>query len=434
MILKNKILIFYYNLCFLRRFLIVFKYIYKDENLNYNITLNLGIRYYSVLLIILRVWILGLRIICLESFKYSKLIIFLILLRVLIIFFSSLDLLIFYIFFEVRIIPIFFLIVYWGINPERVRASYYLMMYILLFSFPLLIYLINIYFFGGTFKFRVIVIIIENYEIRILKFLIIYIAFFIKIPIYLIHIWLPRAHVEAPVYGSIILAGVLLKMGGYGIIRLIEIFLSGRIKFSYLVFRVSIIGRILVRIICLIQVDIKRLVAYSSIVHINIIICSIITITKLGFIRRYIIIIAHGLCSSGIFYIVTLYYERSIRRILLLNKGILKILPSYRVWWFLFCVANFSFPFSINFIREVIILRVLINWERSIIVYLFFICFFRRVYSIYLYSYIQYGGRGGGRVIYLEKKIVFRLIKEILIIILHLLPLILLLLNIIIFI
>jgi NADH-ubiquinone oxidoreductase chain 4 len=134
---------------------------------------------------------------------------------------------------------------------------------------------------------------------------------------------LPKAHVEAPVYGSMILAGVLLKMGGYGLIRLIMIFFKLRIKYNYYIISLRIVGGMLIRLVCLVQVDIKILVAYSSVVHINLIVCSLLTIFKLGFIRSYIIIISHGLCSSGLFYIVDLYYKRTFSRLLFLNKGMM---------------------------------------------------------------------------------------------------------------
>jgi len=149
-------------------------------------------------------------------------------------------------------------------------------------------------------------------------------------PIYILHIWLPKAHVEAPVYGSIILAGVLLKIGRYGLIRFIELLVC-RINYNYLIFSVSIIGRVIIGINCLVQIDIKRLVAYSSVVHINLILCSLLTLFKMGFISRYIIIISHGLCSSGLFYMVNIYYSRSIRRLLVLNKGIISKLPGLSI-------------------------------------------------------------------------------------------------------
>ncbi|KAG5347610.1 NU4M oxidoreductase, partial [Acromyrmex charruanus] len=123
------------------------------------------------------------------------------------------------------------------------------------------------------------------------------------------------------------LAGVLLKIGGYGLIRLMEIYYKVMVKYNYLIFSVGIVGRILVRVLCLVQVDIKRIVAYSSVVHMNLILSRLMTLFKVGIVGRYIIIISHGLCSSGIFYIVNLYYERSGRRLIILNKGIIGNLP-----------------------------------------------------------------------------------------------------------
>lgn len=403
-------------------------YIYKDIKWRL-ISLVFSCNYYSIWLIVLSLWILSLMIICLDYIRILKILIFFVLLFSLLIFFISIDLILFYLIFEISLIPTFFLIIYWGINLERLNAAYYLLLYILLISFPLLLYIFKIYLYGLTLKFRLILIVMEGYDFNFWGYLIIYIAFFIKIPIYIVHIWLPKAHVEAPVYGSIILAGVLLKIGGYGLIRILEIFIKRRIKYNYLIFRVSIIGGVLIGVVCLVQVDIKRLVAYSSVVHINLILCRIITLFDLGFLRSYIIIISHGLCSSGLFYIVNIYYRRTIRRLLILNKGLIRKLSILILWWFLLCSANFSFPFSINFIREILILIVIINWDNLMIIYLVLICFFRRAYSLYLFSYVQHGNFR-----YEEGKYNIRIIKEFIVLVIHFFPLIIFLLNLIIFI
>jgi NADH-ubiquinone oxidoreductase chain 4 len=259
-------------------------------------------------------------------------------------------------------------------------------------------------------------------------FLMVFIAFYIKMPIYLMHVWLPKAHVEAPVYGSIILAGILLKIGRYGLIRFLEIFVKIRIKYNFVVVRVGIVGRVLIRLRCLVQIDMKRLVAYSSVVHINIMLCRMITLFKLGFIRGYIIIISHGLCSSGLFYIVNLYYERTFRRLLIINKGIIIRMPRIRLLWFLLCVINFSFPLSLGFFREIFTLRVILSWDLIIIFFLILVCFFRRAYSLYLFSYVQHGNKRC-----LEIRFNLGILKEYLVVILHILPLILILINLLIF-
>lgn len=423
----NKIIIFYYNLCYLFRFIMIFIFIYKDVEW-LNINMRLGLNNYSMLLMILRLWILGLIFICLEKFNKLKLLIFINILVVLILFFIFIDLILFYLIFEIRIIPTFFLIIYWGKNPERLRAGYYIIIYILLISFPLLVYIFDMYIYGITFKFNLIVIIMGNYNFTLWGFLIIYIAFFIKIPIYLFHIWLPKAHVEAPVYGSIVLAGVLLKIGGYGLIRLLEIYYKVRMKYNYLIFRVRIIGGIMVGILCLVQIDIKRIVAYSSVVHINLILCRLITLYKVGVVGSYIIIISHGLCSSGIFYMVNLYYERTGRRLLILNKGIVRNLPVVIIWWFIFCIINFSFPLSLRFLGEIIILIRILNWDIFILIYLRLICFFRAAYSLYLCSYVYHGNN-----IYYENKIYYSNLKEYFILIIHFFPLLIYLLNLLIY-
>lgn len=427
-LIKNQILIFYYNLCYLIRFMVIFLYIYKDIKWNI-ISLVFRCNYYSIWLIILSLWILGLIIICLDKVGILKILIFLVLLFSLVIFFMSIDLILFYLIFEIRLIPTFFLIIYWGVNLERLNASYYLLLYMLLISFPLLLYIFKMYMYGLTLKFRLILLVIEVYDFNFWGYLIIYMAFFIKMPMYIVHIWLPKAHVEAPVYGSIILAGVLLKIGRYGLIRILEIFIKSRIKYNYLIFRIGIIGSVLVGIVCLVQVDIKSLVAYSSVVHINLILCRIMTLFNLGFLSSYIIIISHGLCSSGLFYIVNIFYRRRISRLLILNKGLISKLSILIIWWFLLCSANFSFPFSINFIREILILIVIINWNNFIIIYLILICFFRRAYSLYLFSYVQHGNFS-----YEERVYNVRIIKEFMVLIIHFFPLVILLLNLIIYI
>lgn len=421
LIYKNKILSFCYNLYFFLRILLLLG-VYNN-NLWFRVRLYLGINYYSWLLIILVFWILRLILITLEkNVDLNKKIIFWVILIILFIFFSVKNIFLFYLIFELRLIPTFFIVIYWGYNPERLRAALFILMYTIMISLPLLLFIILIYKENNTYDFYLLK--NRSMEIRFWRYIILIGAFFVKIPIYFFHIWLPKAHVEAPVYGSIVLAAILLKLGRYGLIQFLIIFLKSY-KYRNIIIRIRIFGSLLIRLICLVQIDMKRLVAYSSVVHINILLCRVISIMKIGFLRAYIIIIAHGLCSSGLFYVVNLYYYRSSRRLILLNKGMINLLPLFTLWWFVLCSSNFSFPLSIRFIGEMIIIGVILKWEYYLIRYLILVRFFRRVYSLYLYRYIQHG----------EVRVVINkfnrgIFKEILTMKLHYLPLIFLLLNI----
>lgn len=283
----------------------------------------------------------------------------------------------FYLGFEMRVIPIFLIIFGWGYQPDRIEAGLYIILYTVFFSLPLLI---------GIFYLNHISI-LEG----VLVYFIFILAFLVKFPGFGLHLWLPRAHVEAPVFGSIILAGVMLKLGGYGVIKIS--FIIGDVVYIYSFYVVvgSVIGGLILSGVCFIQSDIKMLVAYSSVVHMRIVLSGLLTLREVGLYGSIYIIIGHGLCSSGLFCVLGLNYNRSLRRRIYLNKGIIILIPSCRLWWFMFCSGNLSFPPTLNLPGEVILFISLLRWSKSLCVLIALFGTVSSIYRIYLFSFTQQG-------------------------------------------
>lgn len=345
-------------------------------------------------LILLSLWICVLIFIAREKvFKYNVKItwfsfIILFLLLILVLTFSSINLFIFYLFFERSLIPTFFLILGWGYQPERLQAGFYLLFYTLLASLPLLLGIL--FSWGAMGSLNYIYINNYNFDLNLLYFCLI-LAFLVKIPIFLVHLWLPKAHVEAPVSGSIILAGVLLKLGGYGLLRVYFLIQRISINLNLIWYTVSLVGGVLIRLVCLCQTDMKSLIAYSSVAHIGIALAGLITLTVWGYLGSYTLIIGHGLCSSGLFCLSNIVYERVGSRRLFINKGILNFIPRLALFWFLLCSRNMAAPPSLNLLGEVILLNRIIRWAWLRILILSFLSFFSAAYSLYLFSYSQHG-------------------------------------------
>nr|YP_010621040.1 NADH dehydrogenase subunit 4 [Periplaneta svenhedini]WAX39423.1 NADH dehydrogenase subunit 4 [Periplaneta svenhedini] len=344
-------------------------------------------------LILLSLWICVLMVMASESIVhynyYNNFFLFVVIMLTIMLYctFSSLSMFSFYLFFEGSLIPTLFLILGWGYQPERLQAGIYLLFYTLLASLPLLVGMFYIYNFLGLLY---IPLLVNNFYINNLFYLGMIMAFLVKMPMFLVHLWLPSAHVEAPVSGSMILAGVLLKLGGYGLLRVFTILITFSV-FNYIWISISLVGGVIVSLICMRQTDLKSLIAYSSVAHMGIVIGGLMTLNYWGFCGSYILMIAHGLCSSGLFCLANISYERLGSRSLLINKGLMSFMPSMTMWWFLLSSCNMAAPPSLNLLGEISLLNGLVGWSWLTMYTLIFLSFFSAAYTLYLYSYSQHG-------------------------------------------
>nr|AML25899.1 NADH dehydrogenase subunit 4 [Staphylinidae sp. BMNH 1274207] len=429
-------MIFMIPLCFLKNFwlnqyIYILLFILFFFNMSFNYMINyisyfFGCDLLSYVMVLLSIWICLLMILAsgkiYKTNNYYSLFLFMLLLLLLALFctFVSLNLFIFYLFFEMSLIPTLILILGWGYQPERIQAGMYLFFYTLLASLPMMISIFYYYHLNFSLNLFLMLSSIDYFFI----YLFMNMVFLVKMPMYFVHLWLPKAHVEAPVSGSMILAGVMLKLGGYGLLRLMSIFINLGMKFNLFIIIVSLIGGFIVSLICLRQSDMKSLIAYSSVAHMGLVLAGILTLNYWGLCGSLVMMLAHGLCSSGLFCLANISYERLMSRSLFLNKGLINIMPSLSLWWFLFSSSNMAAPPSLNLLGEIMLINSLVKYSNLCILFLMLISFFSAAYSLYLYSFSQHGKIYSGLFSFS-----FGLIREYLVLLLHWLPLNLLILK-----
>nr|AJQ17880.1 NADH dehydrogenase subunit 4 [Puntius terio] len=308
--------------------------------------------------------------------------------------FGATEIIMFYIMFEATLIPTLIIITRWGNQTERLNAGTYFLFYTLAGSLPLLIALLLLQHSLGTLSMLVLQY-SQPLQLNSWSHMIWWagclIAFLVKMPLYGVHLWLPKAHVEAPVAGSMVLAAVLLKLGGYGMMRMMIMLdpLSKELAYPFIV--LALWGIIMTGSICLRQTDLKSLIAYSSVSHMGLVAGGILIQTPWGFSGAIILMIAHGLVSSALFCLANTAYERTHSRTMILARGLQVIFPLTAVWWFIANLANLALPPLPNLMGELMIITTLFNWSPWTILLTGLGTLITAGYSLYLFLMSQRG-------------------------------------------
>ncbi len=324
------------------------------------INFQLGIDGISILFIVLTTFIAP---ICIFSgihsikFKIKEFLIAILLMETLMLgVFCSLDLVIFYLFFEGGLIPMFLIIGIWG-GPKRVYSAFKFFLFTLLGSVLMLIAIISIYWITGTTDVIKLLDIRIPQEYQYLLWLAFFSSFAVKLPMWPVHTWLPDAHVEAPTAGSVVLAAILLKMAGYGFMRFsLGLFPIASDYFTPLIFVLSIVAIIYTSLVALMQDDMKKLIAYSSVAHMGFVTIGIFSLTKQGLEGSIIQMISHGLISAALFLSVGVLYDRYHSRMISSYGGLVNIIPKYAFVFMIFVLAALGLPGTSGFIGEFLVL------------------------------------------------------------------------------
>nr|WNH17742.1 NADH dehydrogenase subunit 4 [Kuhlia xenura] len=341
--------------------------------------------------------------------------------------FSATEIIMFYIMFEATLIPTLVLITRWGNQAERLNAGTYFLFYTLAGSLPLLVALLLLQNSAGTLSLLTLQytnpVPLTTYADK-LWWAGCLLAFLVKMPLYGAHLWLPKAHVEAPVAGSMVLAAVLLKLGGYGMMRMMVMLepLTKELSYPFIIF--ALWGVVMTGSICLRQTDLKSLIAYSSVSHMGLVVGGILIQTPWGFTGALILMIAHGLTSSALFCLANTNYERTHTRTLVLARGLQMALPLMTTWWFIASLANLALPPLPNLMGELMIITSLFHWSYWTLLLTGAGTLITASYSLYMFLMTQRGPLPNHLLALTPSHS-----REHLLMVLHLLPLILLVLK-----